>query len=275
MVNYIDKTNKQLKMMTEKEKDAWILSQAKILSERKQEDFYKSICGTKIIINMPDQNEIKAFCEKVKIGDITVEYETHYVEFDDYGHFIDDWEEIFHDPAHAMSFVSSVIDGCHALIILEKYADAFAILDDIIGLEFTIEEHPESDDICNDKFMNLDKAANERLLWINRDNLLKDYITSCRYSSENCRYVAEKIADALEMDLFKDCKMSYCITGDDQDALLTELIRKLNDDLERYKKESLEQKQKDKYYRREYSDLERIRHINELIEILEKLGSEL
>ena len=150
MVNFIEKINKQLKMMTEKEKDAWILSQAKILSEHKQEDFYKSICGTKLIINMPEQDEIKAFCEKVKIGDISVEYETHYVEFDDYGHFLDDWEEIFHDPAHAMSFVSSVIEGCHDLIILEEYENAFAILEDIIGLEFTIEDHPDSDDICND-----------------------------------------------------------------------------------------------------------------------------
>lgn len=73
--------------MTEKEKDAWILSQAEILSEWKQEDFYKSICGTKKIIDMPEQDEIKAFCEKVRSGDIFVEYETHYVEFDDYGYF--------------------------------------------------------------------------------------------------------------------------------------------------------------------------------------------
>ena len=273
MVNFIEKINKQLKMMTEKEKDAWILSQAKILSEHKQEDFYKSICGTKLIINMPEQDEIKAFCEKVKIGDISVEYETHYVEFDDYGHFLDDWEEIFHDPAHAMSFVSSVIEGCHDLIILEEYENAFAILEDIIGLEFTIEDHPDSDDICNDKFMNLDKAANEGLLWINRDKLLKDYITSCIHSSEDCQYVADKIADALEMELFRECKTFYCITIDnDRDPLLTELKRKLDDDLKRYKKEYFEEKKKNKYYWGEYRVLERIRHINELIEYFDKIG---
>ena len=33
--------------MTEKEKDEWIISQAKILPVWKQEDFYKSICGIK------------------------------------------------------------------------------------------------------------------------------------------------------------------------------------------------------------------------------------
>ena len=44
MDSFIEKTKKQLKLMTEKEKDEWIISQAKILPVWKQEDFYKSIC---------------------------------------------------------------------------------------------------------------------------------------------------------------------------------------------------------------------------------------
>ena len=91
MDDFYKKLQKQLKCMTETEKDAWILSQAKILPTGKQEDFYKSICGTKKVINMPDRDEITAFIEKVRNGDISVEYETHYVEFDDYGHYHDDW----------------------------------------------------------------------------------------------------------------------------------------------------------------------------------------
>lgn len=50
MDNFYEKLQKQLKKMTEQEKDAWILSQAKILPEWEQEDFYKSVCGTKKII---------------------------------------------------------------------------------------------------------------------------------------------------------------------------------------------------------------------------------
>ncbi len=72
--------------MTESEKDLWIISQAKLLPVWKQEDFYKSICGTKKVIDMPERDKITTFCEKVRNGDICVEYETHYVEFDDYGH---------------------------------------------------------------------------------------------------------------------------------------------------------------------------------------------
>lgn len=272
MDSFIDKISKQLKMMTEKEKDAWILSQAKILSEWKQEDFYKSICGTKKIINMPERDEIKAFCEKVRSGDISVEYETHYVEFDDYGHFHDDWEHDFYDPDHAMSFISSVIKGCHDLIVLEEYENAFAILDDIIGLEFTIEDHPDTDDTCEDEFMNLDMAAHEGLLSLNRDDLLKDYIESCRHSSEDSSYVAEKIVDAFEMELFRDCKTFYCITIDDKDPLLTELKKKLEEDFKRYEEEFAEKSKKDKYYCGEYRDKERIRHINALIEYFGKIG---
>lgn len=117
----LDKIKKQLGRMTVAEKDAWILAQAKVLPDWKQEDFYKSICGTKKVINMPERNDITEFCEKVRNGDIVVEYETHYVEFDDYGHFHDDWEHDFYDPDHAMSFISSVIKGCHDLIVLEEY----------------------------------------------------------------------------------------------------------------------------------------------------------
>ena len=109
MDDFYEKIQKQLKCMTEAEKNSWILSQAKILPTWKQEDFYKSICGAKKIIDMPESEEITAFCEKVRNGDISVEYETHYVEFDDYGHFHDDWEHDFYDPKHAMSFISSVI----------------------------------------------------------------------------------------------------------------------------------------------------------------------
>ena len=151
MDEFYKKIQEQLNCMTEAEKDSWILSQAKILPTWKQEDFYKSICGTKKVINMPERDEIIAFCEKVRNGDISVVYETHYVEFDDYGHFHDDWEHDFYDPKHAMSFISSVIKGCHDLIVLEEYEDAFRILDDIIGLRFAIIDHPDTDDTCEDE----------------------------------------------------------------------------------------------------------------------------
>lgn len=273
MDGFIDKIKKQLELMTENEKDEWILAQAKIFPNWKQEDFYKSICGTKKVINMPERSAITAFCEKVRNGDICVEYEAHYVEFDDYGHFHDDWEDDFHDPDHAMTFISSVIKGCHDLIVLEEYGSAFEILDDIIGLEFIIKDHPDTDDICADDFMDLDRAVREGILPLDRDDLLKDYIESCRHISKDSKYVAEKIVSAFEMELFKDCETYYCITITEKDPLLAELKNKLEDDLKKFCKEFAEKSKKDKYYLGVFSDKERIRHINALIEYFEKIGN--
>lgn len=197
---------------------------------------------------MPEQDDIKTFCEKVKNGDIFVEYETHYVEFDDYGHFHDDWEHDFYDPEYAMSFISSVISGCHDLCVLEEYEDAFKILDDIIRLEFVIVDHPDTDDTCADEYMDLDMAIHGRILELNRDDLLKDYIKSCREHSKNQDYAAEKIVDAFEMTLFRNCKTDYCITITEKDLLLTELKMRLEEEQKRLEKEFREKSKQDKYY---------------------------
>lgn len=272
MDEFYKKIKNQLNRMTEAEKDSWILSQAKILPTWEQEDFYKSICGTKKVINMPERDEITAFCEKVKNGDISVEYETHYVEFDDYGHFHDDWEHDFYDPKHAMSFVSSVIKGCHDLIVLEEYEDAFRILDDIIRLKFDIIDHPDTDDTCEDEYMDLDMAVYERILSIDRDELLRDYVESCRRSVKDNSIAAEKIVEALEMELFEDCKTNVCITITEKDPLLSEIKKKLRADLDKYEKEFADKSKKDKYYWGEYRDKERIRHISAMIEYFGKIG---
>lgn len=272
MDDFYKKLQKQLKCMTEAEKDSWILSQAKILPTWKQEDFYKSICGTKKVINMPDRDEITEFIENVRNGDISVEYETHYVEFDDYGHYHDDWDYDFYDPNQAMSFISSVIKGCHDLIVLKEYEDAFQILDDIIGLKFTIIDHPDTEDTCQDEYMDLNMAIHEGILSIDRDDLLRDYTESCRRSIKDSSTAAEKIVSALEMELFKSCKTNVCNTITEKEPLLLEIKKKLKDDLDRYEKEFTEKSKKDEHYWGEYRDKERIQHISAMIEYFGKIG---
>ena len=272
MDSFFDKIKEQLNRMTENEKDSWILSQAKILPDWKQEDFYKSICGTKKVIDMPERSEITEFCEKVRNGDITVEYETYYIEFDDYGHFHDDWEHVFHDPDDAMNFISSVIKGCHDLIVLEEYVPAFEIMDEIIGLEFTIDDCPDTDDSCEDEYMDLDRAVHEGLLSLERNELLRDYIAACRHSVKDYASAAEKIVSAFEMRLFKDCEAYSCITISEKDPLLTEIKKKLAEDKERFERELKGKIKKEKYYWGEYRDRERIRRIDALIEYFGKIG---
>lgn len=60
---------------------------------------------------MPDLKEIEEFCGKVESGEIYLEYETHYYEFDDDGRYIDDWKSWHNDPFHAMSFLDRILRG--------------------------------------------------------------------------------------------------------------------------------------------------------------------
>ena len=73
--NFIKRIQEQLDNMTEEAKDQWILTQARILPEHKQEDFYQSICGKKVVMNMPGLDEIAAFCDRVERGEIVMQYE--------------------------------------------------------------------------------------------------------------------------------------------------------------------------------------------------------
>ena len=46
-MDYLDKVKAQLKKMSIEEKDAWILTQAKLISNNKQNDFLMALSGTK------------------------------------------------------------------------------------------------------------------------------------------------------------------------------------------------------------------------------------
>ena len=80
----------QLQKMTEKEKDSWILSQAKLTAEGGQEDFLLSLTGSKKVMGMPSEQEIAGFCQKVASGEIYLEYMARYCEFDSEGHYMDE-----------------------------------------------------------------------------------------------------------------------------------------------------------------------------------------
>lgn len=54
---FIEHVCKQLEKMSEEQKDAWILSRAKLLSESEQQGFLMSLSGEKIITYMPARSE--------------------------------------------------------------------------------------------------------------------------------------------------------------------------------------------------------------------------
>ncbi len=150
--------------MSEAEKEEWILTQAKLLEENEQQSFLMSLSGEKKVIYMPSQGEIEELCEKVDHGDIYLEYETHYYEFDDDGRYMDDWKVWHNDPFQVMGFLNRVFSGCHDLLLLNEYKTVVDILDRVCKLEFKVIESPDSEDFEDDSPFTLVNAAEEGML---------------------------------------------------------------------------------------------------------------
>ena len=131
---FFKRVEEQLSEMSEAQKDEWILIQARLLDDEEQEDFLKSLSGRKKILYMPETEEIEAFCRRVENGEIVLEYETHYYEFDDDGRYMDDWKTWYNDPDGAMPFLDRVFGGCHELLTHGEYEMAAGILDRVCRL---------------------------------------------------------------------------------------------------------------------------------------------
>jgi len=175
---FIKQVEEQLSKMSEAEKEVWILSQARLLSEREQQDFLMSLSGEKKIIYMPSQREIEEFCEKVESGEIYLEYETHYYEFDNDGRYMDDWEVWHNDPLGTVPFLNRIFKGCHDLLILNEYKTVADILDRVCGLEFKVVEAEESEDFEDDSPFTVVDADEERMLSVDIRDIGIDWVIS-------------------------------------------------------------------------------------------------
>ena len=141
---FIKQVEEQLSKMSVAEMEEWILSQARLLAEREQQHFLLSLSGEKKILYMPSQREIEEFCEKVESGELYLEYERHYYEFDDNGRYMDDWKVWHNDPSGVMPFLDRIFKGCHDLLILNEYKTVADILDRVCGLGFKVVEAEDS-----------------------------------------------------------------------------------------------------------------------------------
>lgn len=272
MENFIKRLQEQLDNMTEEEKDQWILTQARLLPEYKQEDFYQSICGKKMVMNMPGLDEIAAFCDRVECGEIVMQYEAHYIKFDGFGHSRNCWEHDFYDPGHAMNFVSSVLQGCHDLIILGAYETAFKLLDQMLNLCFVIVDHPDTDDCCADASMDLEKAIDERLISIDRNDLLEDYIRSCKHALKDAAQAVDHIVSTLTAPLFKDCEINDLDLFQADDPLLSGIKSKLHE--ERQKLLSLLARVDEEDYLAIYQYKHQLLNLSRWTSFFEEIGKE-
>lgn len=178
MMMFIKQVEDQLNKMTETKKEEWILSQAKLLSEENQQDFLMSLSGEKKIIYMPSQNEIEEFCNKVESGEIYLEYETQYFEFDDNGRYMDDWKIWHNDPFEAMPFLNRTLKGCHDLLTLNEYKTVADIIDRVCGLKFKVVTAEDSEDTAEDSSFTIVDADKEKMLSVNIRDIGIDWVKS-------------------------------------------------------------------------------------------------
>lgn len=175
-MDFLNQIKNQLTKMSEVEKDAWILSQARLLSENRQEGILLSLSGQKKIIDMPLPEEIDEFCERVENGEIYFEYETHYYEFDDDGRYMDDWKIWHNDIFQVIPFLDKVFAGCHDLLCLEEYEDVSKILEKVCALKFPVEEADDSEDSPEEDVFTLSDADNEGMFSSKLSDVGADWI---------------------------------------------------------------------------------------------------
>jgi hypothetical protein len=265
MDNLLLLIERQLQKMTEKEKDKWILAQAKTASESMQESIYISLCGRKKILYMPEKKEIDAFYKGVKDGEIYMEYEVHYEDFDDDGNYIGEWEQTFHDPSNAIEFITTLLQGCHDLIFLEEYKLVLEILDELLSMEIAVIDHEDTEDTYADDDMSLYLASREDLISENWDVVLDEYMEACRKTIMDHKAAARKIVSALESKVFWECCSIARLSFTESDPLLTHIRSIIDSDLETKEKEYAEDVKNDindEY--EQYLEEEMIEHIKSL-----------
>ena len=181
---FIEQVKAQLKKMSEVEKEEWILDQAKVLHEYEQMNFLMSLSGAKRVQYMPTLENIKLFLKDVEQGDIYLEYETHYYEYDDDGRYFGDWKVWYNDPFRAMSYLERIFRGCHDLLLLQEYKQVEDILDMVCNLEFEVVEAPDSEDVYDGSPFFLSDAVKEDLLSVSANDIGTDWIKAIIHLQE-------------------------------------------------------------------------------------------
>lgn len=262
---FIDQVKEQLEKMSESEKDEWILKRAKLLSESEQQGFFMSLTGEKTITYMPSKAEIEDFCEKVQNGDIYVEYEAHYYEFDEDGRYLDDWKVWHNDPQKTFPFLNRIFAGCHDLIILGEYKTVADILDMVCRLEFQVELSDDSEDCAEDELFTLPVAEKEHLLSVRTSEIGIDWISALLYVNDFDDFdFAEKLIGIFELEL---CKKLNPVDFSESisEGLLQRMENLLEEEIRRDKEALAEVSAKAKSWREEYRIEKKLARRKELL----------
>lgn len=229
-MNLLDSIEQQLTKMSEPEKDAWILSQAKLLTESVQEGILLTLSGVKKIIDMPTTDEIDKFCERVENGEIYFEFEMHYYEFDDDGRYMDDWKIWHNDVFEVIPFLNRVFAGCHDLICLEEYGVAAKILDRVCELRFRVEKAEDSQGDPEEDIFALPDADKEGMFSRKLSEVGEDWIIAVAQltNGQDKRSRIQKLLKMLEHPVCKKVKPRILLEAGISQDMFTDMIEILD-----------------------------------------------
>lgn len=242
---FISMVSEKLKEMSGEQKDTWILEQAQLILETERQDFLMSLTGEKKILYMPTEREIDDFCKKVQKGEIYVEYETHYYEFNSEGRYVDDWEVWYNDPIDAFSFLDRAFSGCHDLLRIGEYKFARKILDKICRLEFQVVEAEDSEDFDADSPFTVADAVKEQKLSMNIYEIGYDWLEASFLDKEDespefagtlLEIFENELCQKLSLSDFKGMFSEKFL--DYAEDILKKKIEKADAELEEYLKDS-------------------------------------
>ncbi len=251
-MDLLDEIEKQLTEMSEAEKDAWILSQAKLLSVSEQEGVLLSLSGAKRIINMPTYDEIDRFCEKVENGEIYFEYETHYYEFDDSGRYMDDWKAWHNDVFGVIPFLDRVFSGCHDLLRLEEYEDVARILGRVCELKFPVKTGEDSEDDSENEIFSLPDADEEGMFSGKLSDVGEDWIRAAAQLSDGYdnRSRIQKLLKMFDHPVCKKVKPRILLEVGISQEMFLDMVEVLKGEIVELEKLEEELSRKDTYYRK-------------------------
>lgn len=130
-------------------------------------------------MELPKRNEIEQFCKKVISGEIYLEYETHYYEFDDDGRYMDDWKSWYNDPFGAMQFIDVVLKGCHKLNKIAEYQLSYSLFEKICYLQFRVVAAEDTEDTeQTDEQFTIESAYKNGMLHANKTEVIYDWFQS-------------------------------------------------------------------------------------------------
>lgn len=227
-MKYLEQVKAQLENMSELEKDTWILTQAKVIAETKQQDFLLSLKSEKLIIDMPSLDDIDLFFQHINNGELYFETEKFNTEGNDCNQYDEMWIW-YNDPLDITSQLNNILSGCHKLLCLEDYQLTFDLLSKAFQLRFHIKN---SEGLCGSEVISIMELEDKCLCFNDLSKTEEDLIISMIYAAKDQdeNWVARNIIGLLCNPLCHDIDLEALLERHISQELYSQMIAILDEE---------------------------------------------